>query len=108
MEELNTKQEDDLLEMDREKDYSEKSEAELERDRARMEAMREIKMNEELKTLKDMFQCNLQCGYDHLVKTSDLKAEAIKWAKIMQNIDNKEMRLEFFLKIFNITEGDLK
>ena len=65
----------------------------------------------ELKTLKDIFPCQLECGSDHIIKISELKAEAIKWVKEFETPNNKNYfgTVEDWIKhFFNLTKGDLK
>ena len=60
----------------------------------------------ELKTLKDM-----ENGFK-VVGIRELREEAIKWAKVIQDMEHNELRgytsLEFIEEFFNITEEDLE
>ena len=64
----------------------------------------------ELKTLKDLFVCGLNCKYNHFVDTHELKQEAIKWVKVYLGFDKIRYwdSLTPFISFFNLTEEDLK
>ena len=68
----------------------------------------------DLKTLKDITELVLmKKGHDKkAVFTDELKQEAIKWAKVIQDMEHNELRgytsLEFIEEFFNITEEDLE
>ena len=73
---------------------------------------------EELKTLKDLENEQIK-GFDSKLKTGilpsryycwtdELKAEAVKWAKRMNDDDVDEHAITSFMNFFNLTEEDLE
>ncbi len=78
---------------------------------------------EELKTLKDICKIYIEIGETEIVKTNELKQEAIKWIKDLFNKGTlgdlnsaqkhnenfaRKSQIDWIKNFFNITEGDLK
>jgi len=57
----------------------------------------------ELKTLKDLMKPAHCRNYAMLIKAGEIKAEAVKWVKRMNNYEALAWK-----KFFNLTEEDLK
>jgi hypothetical protein len=63
----------------------------------------------ELKTLKDLYPCRLECRFEHTVNIKELRKEAIKWVKWKnEKYKGNESVQEFIKYFFNLTEEDLQ
>ena len=62
--------------------------------------------NSEPKTLKDLIVKDLFSEKDDIVRTKELKAEAIKWVKVLSEKSHQLYAKNIFMEFFNIKEEE--